>query len=130
MGAVTTRTTAQAQEEERRILDYDLIRKDLEKVLEINPDFEFAHYNLGMIQAVLRNFDSAIEHFSVAIEANPDFAEAWFNRGLTYIFLENEATGTLDLSKAGELGIFKAYNVIKRYGISAGELEEYDEGEE
>ncbi len=130
MGAVTTRTTAQTQEEERRILDYDLIRKDLEKVLEINPDFEFAHYNLGMIQAVMRNFEVAIEHFSVAIEANPDFAEAWFNRGLTHIFLENEATGTLDLSKAGELGIFKAYNVIKRYGISSGELEEYDEDQE
>ncbi|GAO31612.1 tetratricopeptide repeat protein [Geofilum rubicundum] len=130
MGAVSSRTPAQSQQEERRILDYDLIQKDLEKVLEIDPDFEFAHYNLGMIQAVMRNFEAAIEHFSVAIEANPDFAEAWFNRGLTNIFLENDATGTLDLSKAGELGIFEAYNVIKRYGISSGELEEYDEDQE
>jgi tetratricopeptide (TPR) repeat protein len=130
MGGVTTRSTAKPQQEEYRILDYDLIRKDLEKVLEINPDFEFAYYNLGMIQAVIRNFDVAVEHFSDAIEANPDFAEAWFNRGLTNIFLENEVTGTLDLSKAGELGIFKAYNVIKRYGLSSGELEVDDEDQE
>jgi tetratricopeptide (TPR) repeat protein len=130
MGAVNTPSPEQNQQEERRILDYDLIQKDLEKILETDPDFEFAHYNLGMIQAVMRNFEAAKEHFSVAIEANPDFAEAWFNRGLINIFLENEATGTLDLSKAGELGIFKAYNVIKRYGIGSGEPEEYDEDQE
>ena len=39
----------------------------------------------------------------------------------------NDSVGTLDLSKAGELGIFKAYNVIKRYGMGVGSMEEADE---
>lgn len=127
IGVTTVQPGANIQSEEKRILDYDLIIDDLERILSIEPDFEFAHYNLGIIQAVMRNFDGAIEHFSAAIDANPDMAEAWFNRGLTNIFMENDSVGTLDLSKAGELGIFKAYNVIKRYGMGVGSMEEADE---
>jgi tetratricopeptide (TPR) repeat protein len=128
IGAIGARQTQTAQGTERRILDFDLIINDLEKVIELNPQFTFAHFNLGMIQAIQRNFDAALEHFSKSIEINPDFAEAWFNRGLTRIFLEQETEGTLDLSKAGELGIFKAYNVIKRYG--AGTADTYEEDKE
>ena len=53
--------------------------------------------------------------YSVIIELNPNFAEAYFNRGLTRIFLGNNKQGIADLSKAGELGIVSAYNVIKRF---------------
>jgi len=45
----------------------------------------------------------------------PEFAEAYFNRGLTKIFLDDVEGGALDLSRAGELGISGAYNIIKRY---------------
>ena len=44
-----------------------------------------------------------------------DFAEAYFNRGLTKIYLDDIDGGAMDLSKAGELGIQDAYNIIKRY---------------
>lgn len=129
IGAIGVKSTAQ-QEQENRILDYDLIIKDLEKVIEINPEFEFAHFNLGMVHSILRDFEKGITHFSKAIDLNAEFAEAWFNRGLTRIYLEEEIEGTLDLSKAGELGIFEAYNVIKRYGISGTDPEVTDEDEE
>lgn len=122
---ISQTTSPLSTAEERRILDYDLIEKDLERVLELDPKFSFAHYNLGMLRAIQKDYQGAIDHFTEAINANPDFAEAWYNRGLTNIYLENDSTGTLDLSKAGELGIFKAYNVIKRYGVSSeGEEEE------
>jgi tetratricopeptide (TPR) repeat protein len=98
------------------VLDYKLIIDDLEKVTEIEPRFEFAWFNLGYISSILRDFEEAIDHYSKAIELNPDFAEAWFNRGLTRIYLGHTTEGTLDLSKAGELGVFEAYSVIKRYG--------------
>lgn len=45
-----------------------------------------------------------------------DFAEAYFNRGLTYIFIGEEDKGLADLSKAGELGIYRSYNLIQRFG--------------
>lgn len=121
---ITQVTSPLSSAEDRRILDYDLIEKDLDRILELDPGFSFAHYNLGMLRAIQKDYQGAIDHFSEAINANPEFAEAWFNRGLTNIYLENDSTGTLDLSKAGELGIFKAYNVIKRYGVSSEGEEE------
>ena len=62
-----------------------------------------------------KDYLGAINDYSKAIELEPDFAEAYFNRGLTRIFLDDMEGGSLDLSKAGELGLTEAYNVIKRY---------------
>ena len=98
------------------ILDYELILDDLNRVIELSPDFEFAYYNRAIIHCLKRDFESGEADFTKAIELNPDFAEAYFNRGLIKIYKEQEKEGTADLSKAGELGIYKAYNVIKRYG--------------
>jgi hypothetical protein len=42
-------------------------------------------------------------------------AEAYYNRGLILIFTKRTQEACPDLSKAGELGISTAYNVIKRY---------------
>jgi len=103
---------------EHRILDFDLIISDLEKVLELEPRFAFANFNLGTVKVLQQDYDGAITYFTQAINSSSNFAEAFFNRGLTRIFLNEEAAGTLDLSKAGELGIFKAYNIIRRYGAS------------
>ena len=62
-------------------MDYTLVRKDLDKVIDLVPDFVYGYYN----------------------------------RGLTHIYLGNNRQGIADLSKAGELGIASAYNVIKRF---------------
>lgn len=101
----------------KQMIDYDLIEKDLQRVIEIKPDFEFAYYNLGILQCIKKDYEGALINFNKAIKLNPFFAEAYFNRGLTRIYLKQEEEGTLDLSKAGELGMYKAYNVIKRYGM-------------
>jgi tetratricopeptide (TPR) repeat protein len=122
----TIRATEQRKDNDKNILDYDLIRSDLEHTLELNPQFAFAHYNLGMLYCILRDFEGGISHFTSAIQCNSEFAEAWFNRGLTSIYLGREIEGTLDLSKSGELGIFKAYNVIKRYGVNGEEDDDDD----
>ncbi|WP_066631907.1 tetratricopeptide repeat protein [Labilibacter marinus] len=115
----------------QQMLDYDLIERDLRKVLEIDPKFEFAYYNLGILQCIRKDYEGAIEYFNKAIELNPFFAEAYFNRGLTQIYLKEDEKGTLDLSKAGELGLYKAYNVIKRYGMQRiAEQEEKEEEKE
>ena len=57
----------------------------------------------------------AFEDFSRAIELNPLFAEAFYNRGMTQIYMKDTRKGCLDLSKAGELGITSAYEILKRY---------------
>ena len=65
--------------------------------------------------SLLKDYRGALVDYDKAIELNKDFAEAYFNRGLTHIFLGNNKQGITDLSKAGELGIVSAYNIIKRF---------------
>lgn len=96
-------------------VDYEVVIKDLDKVIELAPDFVYAYYNRANVSAMLKDYRSAIVGYDKAIELNPDFADAYFNRGLTHIFLGNNKLGISDLSKAGELGIVSAYNVIKRF---------------
>ncbi len=117
------------QEQEQKILDYEVILSDLNQVTLLKPDFAFAWFNMGYIKSLLRDFEVAKEDFSRAIQANPDFGEAYFNRGLIRLFLEETTAGTLDLSKAGELGIYEAYSVIKRYGAETFEPEKSDKEE-
>jgi tetratricopeptide (TPR) repeat protein len=107
-----------APNEEIRAVDYEIVKNDLNKVIELAPDFAFAYYNRGNLYSQLTDYRAAIADYTTAISLNATFAEAYFNRGLTYIFLGNNQQGVADLSKAGELGIFEAYNVIKRYTVT------------
>lgn len=102
---------------EKKILDYDLILSDYNKVLELEPDFAFAWYNRGNVHNILKDYKVAVNDYTEAIKLEPDFAEAYYNRGLTNIYLGNIEQGNKDLSKAGELGLYQAYNVLKRYGL-------------
>lgn len=63
----------------------------------------------------MKDYRAALVDYNKAIELDSRFADAYYNRGLTNIFLGNNRRGIQDLSKAGELGIFSAYNIIKRF---------------
>ncbi|HKK62850.1 MAG TPA: tetratricopeptide repeat protein, partial [Bacteroidales bacterium] len=102
--------------EQSVMLDYKIIIEDLNQVIAIAPQFEFAWFNRAYMKSLMRNFDESVEDYTKAIMINPDFAEAYFNRGLIRIYLEQTAEGTMDLSKAGELGVYEAYSIMKRYG--------------
>lgn len=95
--------------------DYEFVKRDLDKVIELAPDFVYAYFNRGSLQITLGNYRAALEDYDYIIERRQDFAEAYYNRGLTHIFLGNNRLGIADLSKAGELGEVEAYNVIKRF---------------
>ena len=96
-------------------MDFDIMLRDYDYVIEHQPDFAFAWYNKANMLCAQKNYQDAIEHYSKAINADPDFAEAYFNRGLTRIYTDNIEAGLSDLSKAGELGIYQAYNLITRF---------------
>ena len=95
--------------------DVGMVLRDYEKVIELNPNFSFAYFNKANILCTQKDFQTAIANYSKGIEIDPDFAEAYFNRGLTYLFIGEDAKGLADLSKAGELGIYKSYNLIQRF---------------
>ena len=95
--------------------DYELMMRDYDQVLRLQPDFTFALYNKANLLCSKKEYLEAIQYYSRAISVDRDFAEAYFNRGLTYIYIGENEKGLADLSKAGELGIYQAYNLITRF---------------
>lgn len=96
-------------------LDYELIQRDLDQVIRLLPNFSFAYYNKANLLCMQKDFRAAIQYYTLAISVDSDFAEAFFNRGLTHIFIDEVNEGLDDLSRAGELGIYQAYNLITRF---------------
>lgn len=99
-----------------RMVVFELMQKDFEETVRLSPDFDPAWYNLAHALVAQRKYEDAIKAYDKAIALRPSLAEAYYNRGLTHIYMKNRAQGISDLSKAGELGLYSAYNVIKRFG--------------
>ena len=95
--------------------DFELMMRDYDYVINHLPDFSFAYYNKANMLCIQQDFKAAISYYTQAIDKDGDFAEAYFNRGLTYIYIGETTKGITDLSKAGELGIYQAYNLISRF---------------
>ena len=95
--------------------DFELMLRDYDYVISHLPDFSFAYYNKANMLCIQQDFKAAISYYTQAIQVDNDFAEAYFNRGLTYIYINEIDKGISDLSKAGELGIYQAYNLISRF---------------
>lgn len=95
--------------------DFELMMRDYDYVITHLSDFSFAYYNKANMLCLQQDFKAAISYYTQAIFTDSDFAEAYFNRGLTYIYIGENDKGIADLSKAGELGIYQAYNLITRF---------------
>lgn len=103
------------EKKEHRKVDYSLALAGYNKCLEIDPSFVFALFNIANVYTKNGEIDRAIDIYNQVIRLDKDIAEAYFNRGLLYIYIGKKAQANADLSKAGELGITGAYNIIKRY---------------
>ncbi len=95
--------------------ELELLLRDYDEVIRQQPDFAFAYYNRANMLCSQRDYATAVSYYTQAIAMDGDFAEAYFNRGLTYIYTGENDKGLQDLSKAGELGIYQAYNLISRF---------------
>ena len=63
----------------------------------------------------LSDNNGAVDAFSRAITIDPHFPDAYFGRGVAYLIDGKSQEGLSDLSKAGEYGLYHAYNLIKKY---------------
>jgi tetratricopeptide (TPR) repeat protein len=93
---------------------YFNIRFDLEKILEMNPEFSYALYNLGCVQFMMGNYNEAIDYFT-KVTKEQKMSEAYFNKGLLFVFLKQKEEGCRDLSTAGALGDKDAYSIIRKF---------------
>jgi tetratricopeptide (TPR) repeat protein len=88
---------------------------DLSDAIKLSPKNAYLYYNRGNLYALRQDYQHAIDDYTRAIALEQKLAEAYYNRGLALVFVKREAEGIADLSKAGELGIYQAYSVIKKY---------------
>ena len=88
---------------------------DLSDAIALAPQNAYLYYNRGNLYALRHDYQRAIADYSQALQLNQDLAEAWYNRGLAKIYAKHVNEGIEDLSKAGELGLYQAYSVIKKY---------------
>ena len=110
----TADPTSAALKDKKRAYEHEMISRDYDMVIKLNPNFVYAYFNRGNLRCAQRDFRAAINDYTEAIQRDPEFAEAYFNRGLARLSQGLANQGIADLSKAGESGIINAYSIIKR----------------
>jgi tetratricopeptide (TPR) repeat protein len=108
-------TRARVREQVTSHYDYSEALADMEQAAAIQPAMPYIQFNLGNLYCLSQQLVNAIDSYGKAIALYPYMGEAYFNRGLVLIYLKDKEKGCIDLSRAGELGIGDAYNVISRY---------------
>ena len=86
---------------------------DLTRAIELGAN-AYLYYNRANVYVDRHDLQHAVEDYSRAIALDKNLAEAYYNRGLARLALKQDAEGISDLSKAGELGLYTAYSIIKR----------------
>ncbi len=93
----------------------DLIIADLNEAIKLAPLNPYTHYNKGNVLVSVADYETAEQAYSKALELKANFGEAYYNRGYVRLKMGKRELGVGDLSKAGELGVVAAYNLMKRF---------------
>ncbi len=91
-----------------------LAMEDFDHALALSPNNAYVYYDRASLHLSSGNTAAAIEDYTTAIRLEPHLAEAYYNRGLVYYSQGDNNSANKDLSKAGELGLYDAYSVMKR----------------
>ncbi len=95
--------------------NYDEAIADLNAAAKLAPRLAYIYYNRANLHVASGRLPEAFEDYTRAIDLNPHFAEAYYNRGLVQIYMKDTRKGYLDISKAGELGVSAAYELLNIY---------------
>ncbi|MCM1004726.1 MAG: tetratricopeptide repeat protein [Prevotella sp.] len=87
---------------------------DLQAALARDPNLIYALYDMAIIFTRLGEPAKALEAYNNVIALNPNLPQAYLNRGLLHAASGNKQQAAADWSRAGELGIARAYTLIRR----------------
>ena len=93
----------------------------LDTALKLQPEAAYLHYNKGCVWVQMGEQERALSAFNEALKLDPQMPEAYYNRAVVYLLKQENLKAIPDLSKAGELGIFRAYNLLKQAKASLDE---------
>ena len=96
-----------------KLQDYYGAVDDYTAAITINENYVEAYFSRGKAKQFLQAYQDAINDCTKIIQINPKNASAFSMRGILRIEFGDTKNGCLDLSKAGELGDLKAYELIK-----------------
>jgi len=96
-----------------KLQDFYRAIADFTSAIALNENHIEAYFRRGKAKQFLQAYEDAINDCSKIISINPKNVDAWHMRGLLRIDFGDLKNGCLDLSKAGELGDVKAYEIIK-----------------
>ncbi|MFI3294670.1 MAG: tetratricopeptide repeat protein [Rikenellaceae bacterium] len=106
-------TTRLRQKERSERFDYSQAIADLNQAAELMPELPHIYFNLANLLYLSDDIPQAIEMYNKAIELYPLFGEAYYNRAMMQLSLGENTKACLDLSLAGEMGVDRAYQVIR-----------------
>lgn len=90
------------------------VKSDIEHAIRLDSQNAYLLYDYGCLSAYQQDYEKAILCFTRALDVDARLAEAYYNRGLCFLRIDHTAEGISDLSKAGELGLYQAYSIIKK----------------
>lgn len=93
---------------------YAGIISDFDAVVRVQPNNAAVLYSYGTFCAKIEKTEKALELLTKAIDTDKDFPLAYYNRGLLYLKKNETLKAMADLSKAGEMGLYTAYSLMKR----------------
>jgi len=84
-------------------LDRDKGNADLDKAIELKPDYAAAYYERGLNKDLANDQAAALGDYNKAIELNPRFFDAYRTRAVLYLLQRKDALAIADYTKMIEL---------------------------
>jgi tetratricopeptide (TPR) repeat protein len=89
--------------------------EDYKKSLEIDSLNTNTMFILAEAQSKIGDFSGAIVNYNSILKIDSTSAKVFYLRGLSLLSLNDDKNACMDFNKAGELGYFDAYDMIKKY---------------
>ena len=89
------------------------ILEDWDKVISLRPRMAIAYYNKATVLIARGDIAGAITEYDKVISLEPYMGEAYYNRGYAYLKQGEVEKAQADFSKAGELGVTSAYDMLR-----------------
>lgn len=96
------------------LLEVQSVINDLTEAEKLLSHNEYIIYNKGCAYLSAKDYANAEKCFTDALAIDSRLAEAYYNRALARLPQTKKTEALSDLSKAGELGLYDAYSVIRQ----------------
>lgn len=97
------------------------------EAIQVKPDSEPAHFQLGMIYMKQENYEAAIESFENVIEINPEFPDTFFNLGFINVLSKNYAKAEEMYARVVELNPKYVDEALFNLALVQSRLDKKDE---